>query len=46
MGFDMGRVQVVEHDGQGKLSVTNLPFVVMRDWGADLDLGLVRTRTW
>jgi tetratricopeptide (TPR) repeat protein len=40
MGYGMGTVQVVAHDGKGRLSVEPRPFVVMAD-GAMVDLGSV-----
>jgi len=38
MGYGMGKVQIVEHDGSGKLSFDERPFVVMVD-RAFVDLG-------
>lgn len=38
MGYGMGKLQVVEHDGLGRLSFQDRPFVVMTD-GAYVDLG-------
>lgn len=40
MGYGMGRLQVLAHDGQGHLRFDERPFVVMTD-GAYLDLGRV-----
>jgi hypothetical protein len=40
MGYGMGVLQVVEHDGRGGLGVESRPFVVMAD-GAMLELGEV-----
>jgi len=40
MGYGMGTVQVVAHDGAGRLKIDPRPFVVMAD-NAWLDLGLV-----
>jgi len=40
MGYGMGTVQVVAHDGKGRLSVEPRPFVVMADQ-AMVDLGSV-----
>ena len=40
MGYGMGILQVVEHDGRGGLRVDPRPFVVMSD-GATVDLGTV-----
>ena len=39
MGYGMGKLQVVEHDGRGNLSFQERPFVVMNDH-AFVDLGL------
>ncbi len=39
MGYGMGTVQIVAHDGAGRLAVEPRPFVVMAD-NAMLDLGL------
>ena len=41
MGFGMGKVQVIGHDGKGKLSFDERPFVLMKDH-AIIDLGEVR----
>lgn len=41
MGYGMGAVQVVRHDGRGRLRFADLPFVVMND-KATVDLGVVR----
>jgi tetratricopeptide (TPR) repeat protein len=38
MGYGMGRLEIIDHDGQGKLRFESRPFVVMND-GAFLDLG-------
>lgn len=43
MGYGMGTVQVVEHDGEGGISVEPRPFVVMAD-NAMVDVGLVGER--
>jgi uncharacterized protein YfaP (DUF2135 family) len=43
MGYGMGRLQVIEHDGKGGLSFNDRPFVVMQD-DAFVDLGKVRGR--
>lgn len=40
MGYGMGTVQVVEHDGEGGFSIVPLPFVVMAD-DAVVELGRV-----
>ena len=42
MGFGMGKVQIVEHDGKGKLKFDERPFVLMKDQ-AVIDLGVVPT---
>jgi tetratricopeptide (TPR) repeat protein len=31
MGFGMGKLQVIEHDGQGALTIDEHPFVIMKD---------------
>jgi Flp pilus assembly protein TadD len=41
MGFGMGKLQVVEHDGRGGLFIEDRPFVVMTD-GAYVPLGEVK----
>jgi tetratricopeptide (TPR) repeat protein len=41
MGYGMGKLQIVEHDGKGTLRFEERPFVVMVD-GAYVDLGEVR----
>lgn len=38
MGFGMGTLHVIRHDGQGKLSIEDKPFVVQAD-GAWVELG-------
>lgn len=38
MGFGMGTLHVIRHDGQGKLTIEDQPFVVQSD-GAWLELG-------
>ena len=40
MGYGMGKLQIVEHDGNGGLRFEERPFIVMRD-GAFVDLGKV-----
>ena len=40
MGHAMGAVQVLEHDGHGRLGFATLPFVLMREH-AGLDVGVV-----
>lgn len=42
MGYGMGRVQILRHDGKGKLTVEDRPFVIMQD-SAWLDLGVVKS---
>tara|TARA_R110002073_G_scaffold142117_3_gene293724 strand:+ start:89609 stop:92794 length:3186 start_codon:yes stop_codon:yes gene_type:complete len=41
MGYGMGQVEILQHDGKGTLSFDTRPFVVMTD-GAYLDLGDVK----
>jgi hypothetical protein len=41
MGYGMGRLQIVQHDGEGGLKFEQRPFIVMND-GAYVDLGRVR----
>jgi tetratricopeptide repeat protein len=41
MGYGMGTVQVVQYDGDGKLTIEPRPFVVMAD-NAMVDLGTVK----
>jgi tetratricopeptide (TPR) repeat protein len=40
MGYGMGKLQIVEHDGKGGLRFEERPYLVMRD-GAFVDLGKV-----
>ncbi|MEZ4382070.1 MAG: hypothetical protein R3A79_12035, partial [Nannocystaceae bacterium] len=40
LGYGMGKVEVIEHDGQGTLTFDQRPFVVSRD-GGTVDLGLI-----
>jgi hypothetical protein len=40
MGYGMGKLEVIDHDGQGHLSFEERPFVVMKD-RAFVDLGSV-----
>jgi tetratricopeptide (TPR) repeat protein len=40
MGYGMGKLEVVEHDGQGHLRFKEHPFVIMKD-SAFVDLGLL-----
>ncbi len=44
MGFGMGKVQIIRHEGGGKLSFDERPFVLMKDH-AVVDLGEVRGPT-
>jgi len=41
MGFGMGAMRVVQHDGQGGIVVEDRPFIIMVD-GAYVDLGVVK----
>jgi uncharacterized protein YfaP (DUF2135 family) len=38
MGYGMGKLEIVDHDGQGGITFSERPFVVMAD-GAFVDLG-------
>ncbi len=38
MGYGMGRLQIIQHDGKGKLKFNQRPFIVMND-RANVDLG-------
>ena len=38
MGYGMGKLEIIEHDGKGGLTFEERPFVVMRD-RAFVDLG-------
>ncbi|MES1172306.1 MAG: VIT domain-containing protein [Bacteroidota bacterium] len=40
MGYGMGKLQVIDHDGQGRLRFEERPFVIMQD-GAFVNLGTV-----
>jgi tetratricopeptide (TPR) repeat protein len=40
MGYGMGKLEVVEHDGKGGLRFDQRPFVIMKD-GAFIDMGQV-----
>jgi tetratricopeptide (TPR) repeat protein len=40
MGYGMGKLQIIEHDGRGNLRFDERPFVIMQD-GAFIDLGRV-----
>lgn len=41
LGYGMGKVQVIHHDGAGHISIEDRPFVIMND-GAYVDLGVVK----
>ena len=41
MGWGMGRVQIMEHDGDGKIEIRERPFVIMND-GAWAQLGRIK----
>lgn len=41
MGYGMGKLQIIDHDGNGGLTFEERPFVVMTD-GAYLNLGVVK----
>jgi tetratricopeptide (TPR) repeat protein len=43
MGYGMGKLEVLEHDGQGNIAFSEHPFVVMKD-DAWVDLTLLRHR--
>jgi hypothetical protein len=38
MGYGMGKLQIVQHDGSGHLKFDDRPFIIMKD-GADATLG-------
>ena len=40
MGYGMGKLQIVEHDGKGGLRFEERPFIVMHD-GAFVNLGKI-----
>jgi hypothetical protein len=40
MGYGMGKLQIIDHDGRGNLRFDERPFVIMQD-GAFVDLGRV-----
>jgi tetratricopeptide (TPR) repeat protein len=42
MGYGMGKLQIIDHDGHGDLRFDERPFVIMQD-GAFVDLGRVGT---
>jgi hypothetical protein len=41
MGYGMGKLSIIDHDGKGKLTFEERPFVVMVDH-AFVDLGTVK----
>ena len=41
MGYGMGKLEIIQHDGRGVLKFEERPFVVMNDH-AYVDLGLVK----
>jgi len=41
MGYGAGKMQILQHDGKGKLSFEERPFVIMQD-GAYVDMGTVK----
>jgi hypothetical protein len=43
MGYGMGKLEVIEHDGKGNLRFEERPFVVMQD-GAFVELGTIRAK--
>ena len=43
MGYGMGKLEIVYHDGRGNLSFEQRPFIVMND-GAYLDIGEIHKR--
>jgi hypothetical protein len=40
MGYGMGKLEIIDHDGNGKLSFDERPFVVMTD-RAYVDMGKI-----
>jgi len=44
MGYGMGKLQIIDHDGHGNLRFDERPFVIMQD-GAFVDLGRVGAAT-
>ena len=44
MGYGMGKLQIIDHDGRGNLRFDERPFVIMQD-GAFVDLGRVGAAT-
>jgi hypothetical protein len=45
MGYGMGKLQIIDHDGHGNLRFDERPFVIMQD-GAFVDLGQVEADGW
>jgi uncharacterized protein YfaP (DUF2135 family) len=43
MGYGMGKLQIIDHDGKGGLRFEERPFVILED-GAYVDLGTVNGR--
>jgi len=41
MGYGMGKLEAIEHDGKGNLAFKQIPYLVMND-GAFVDLGTVK----
>ena len=41
MGYGMGKLEIIEHDGNGNLTFEERPFVIMAD-NAFVDLGTVK----
>ena len=41
MGYGMGKLQIIDHDGKGNLAMEERPFVVMVDQ-AFVDMGTVK----
>jgi hypothetical protein len=44
MGYGMGKLEIIDHDGRGDLKFIERPYVVMVD-GAYLDLGTIDAAT-
>ena len=43
MGYGMGKLQILEHDGNGGFAFTDHPFVIMKDH-AYVNLGVLKSR--
>ena len=41
MGFGMGKLQIVRHDGRGNVTIEDRPFIIQSDHG-DVELGTVK----